>query len=138
MKKIVFIGLMFFIIISQILADESLSKFENINFIFLNPLFFNYNHYILINYTLRNNIFANSDIYLKDSEEDYLFGEIYIYKYIYNEKLAGFLNFVDQFFQFLKLIDDFSGGPEKRRKEELEENKRYNILHPSEPPKKTR
>ena len=134
MKKIVFIGLMFFIIISQILADESLSKFENINFIFLNPLFFNYNHNILINYTLRNNIFANSDIYLKDSEEDSLFNKIYIY----NEKLAGFLYFADQFFQFLKLIDDYSGGPEKRRKEELEENKRYNILHPSEPPKKTR
>ena len=127
---------MFFIIISQILADESLSKFENINFIFLNPLFFNYNHNILINYTLRNNIFANSDIYLKDSEEDYLF-----YNAVddfTNEKLAGFLYFADQFFQFLKLIDDYSGGPEKRRKEELEENKRYNILHPSEPPKKTR
>jgi hypothetical protein len=129
MKKIVFIGLMFFIIISHIFADESLSKFENINFIFLNPLFFSNN--ILLKYPLRNNnIFANIDIYLKDPKEDSLFDRIYIY----NEKLAEFLYFQ---YQLLKLIDTFSGGPEKRRKEELEDNRRYNILHPNEPPKKT-
>ena len=114
MKKIVFIGLMFFII-PQIFADESLSKFENINFIFLNPLFFNYN--TLFNYPLRNNdinMFTNIDIYLKDSKEDSLFHRIYTY----NEKLAEFLYFE---YQLLKLIDAFSGGPERRRKEELED-----------------
>jgi len=132
MKKIVFTGLMFLIIISRIFADESLSKFENINFIFLNPLFFNhnFNYNILLKYTLRNNIFANIDIYLKDPEEDSLFDRIYVY----NEKLAEFLYFQ---YQLFNLIDDYSGGPEKRRKKELEDNKRYNILHPSEPPKKT-
>jgi hypothetical protein len=135
MKKIVFMGLMFFIIISRIFADESSSKFENINFIFLNPLFFGYN--TSLKYPLRNiniSIFTNIDIYLKDpkeySLEDYLFDRTYNY----DDKLAGFFYF---YYQLFKLIDTYSGGPEKRRKEELEDNKRYNILHPSEPPKKT-
>lgn len=129
MKKIFFIGLMFFFIISQIFSDEDISKFENINFIFLNPLFFNYN--ILLNYPLRNNdinkyIFSNIDIYLK---EDSLFNRIYIY----NEKLADYLYFQ---YQLLNLFDTFSGGPEKRRKKELEDIRKYNILHPNEPQKK--
>jgi len=104
-----------FFIIPQIFADESLSKFENINFIFLNPLFFNYNTFF--NYPFRNNdinMFTNINIYLKDSKEDSLFHRIYTY----NEKLAEFLYFE---YQLLKIIDAFSGGPERRRKEELED-----------------
>jgi hypothetical protein len=64
MKKFAFLGLMFFIIYSQIFADENVNKFENINFswqlfyyqennqkinfINVNPLFFNNN--FLLNY----------------------------------------------------------------------------------------
>jgi hypothetical protein len=41
-------------------------------------------------------------------------------------------------YQIFNFLDNFSGGPERRRREELENNKRYNILHPAEPKKPTR
>jgi hypothetical protein len=91
MKKIAFLGLMFFIIFSQIFADENMNKFENIyfswqlfyyqennkkiNFININPLFFNNNflsnNYVYISQDIRyqngssqnnRNIRANSQM----------------------------------------------------------------------------
>jgi len=72
MKKIAFLGLMFFIIFSQIFADENMNKFENIyfswqlsyyqesnqgiNFININPLFFN------------NNILLNNYVYISQKK----------------------------------------------------------------------
>jgi hypothetical protein len=41
-------------------------------------------------------------------------------------------------FKTLDFLDKFTGGPERRRREELEENNRYNILNPTEPRKPTR
>jgi len=78
MKKFAFLGLMFFIIYSQIFADENTNKFENIyfgwqlfyyqennqkiNFINTNPLFFN-NNFLLNNYVYisKNNSSQNSN-----------------------------------------------------------------------------
>jgi len=66
MKKIAVLGLMFFIISSFLFADENKNKFENISFgwqlfyfqeinqeidyINLNPIFFNYNKNYMLNY----------------------------------------------------------------------------------------
>jgi hypothetical protein len=41
-------------------------------------------------------------------------------------------------FKTLDFLDKITGGPERRRREELEENNRYNILNPTEPRKPTR
>jgi len=93
MKKIAILGLMFFINFSQIFADENLDKFENISFswqlfyyhgnnqeidfIKLNPIFFNnknylLNYYVYINqiYNLQNNSSQNNRNVQSSTQED--------------------------------------------------------------------
>jgi hypothetical protein len=41
-------------------------------------------------------------------------------------------------FKTLDFLDNITGGPERRHREELENNNRYNILNPTEPRKPTR
>jgi len=85
MKKIAILGLMFFIIFSQIFADENLDKFENICFIWqlfsyyednskidfinLNPLFINNN--IFKNNQLSINIYQNNNSQNNSSTQSY-------------------------------------------------------------------
>jgi hypothetical protein len=39
-------------------------------------------------------------------------------------------------YQIFSFLNNFFGGPERRRMENFESNRRYNILNPAEPPKK--
>jgi hypothetical protein len=52
--------------------------------------------------------------------------------YSFNETLGDFLMFQYNMFEF---IDGITGGPERRRREEIKENRRWNILNPSQPPR---
>ena len=74
---------------------------------------------------------------------EYPFENSAIFKDILNEDnryLAdsnpSFFDYVRSFFEFIEFIDKISGGPYKRQREEQIERDRYNILNPTEPPKK--
>ena len=132
MKKIAVLAAIIFVISPQIFAGENPDEVER--------CFFSwqlYNHYsgnTLFEKTFENNYadidFINSYArYLADLTPPSLLERIYSI----DEKLGDYF-----YYQLilLKFFDNISGGSEQRLRERQEENRRYNILHPNEPPKR--
>jgi hypothetical protein len=141
MKKIAFLWVMIFIISPKVFTDEN--HVEINNHCFLWQLYYYYNrdnkNIFLFRYPFVGNGIGNDinnynfnpiDTYLVDSKDTLFLNKIFMF----NEYLGNFILFQ---LQLLEFIDNFSGGPERRRREEIENNRRYNILHPTEPPRKT-
>lgn len=92
-----------------------------------------YSGNILFEYTFENNDididFLNDyERYLADSTPPSFLERLYSI----DEKLGDYFYFL---YGMLEALDNISDGPERRRREQLEENRRYNILHPTEPPR---
>jgi hypothetical protein len=137
MKKIAFLWVMIFIISPKVFTDENHVGIGN--YCFPWQLYNYYNrdnkNIFLLRYPFVSNginsyVFINIDTYLEDSKDTSFFNRISMF----NESLGNFLFFQ---FQLLKFVGNLSGGPERRRRKEIEDNRRYNILHPAEPPRKT-
>ena len=88
-----------------------------------NSIFFGYNIYYNITYW---NYFNYMNLNLSEENNDSLMDRIYSF----NETLGDYLLSYYNLFEF---IDAITGGPERRRQEEIEENRRWNILNPSQP-----
>jgi hypothetical protein len=135
MKKIAILGLMFFIIFSQLFADENKDKFENISFswqlyynyknkqkidfIILNPLFFNSN-FLLNNYVYNS---QNNQIIQLNSQENN-FGLVNILMYISSALFFGWIPMIpDDYVPDLKYKDTW------KQQEEME--KFYKRIYPN-------
>ena len=133
MKKIAFLGVMIFIILPKIFTDENRSEVQKCYFTWqLYNYYKNSSDNFLLLYSIENGVlninFLNDyyNRYLADSERPSFIN----YIYSIDETLGDYVYFQYQIFKF---IDGISGSPERRHREQLESNRRYNILHPDEP-----
>jgi hypothetical protein len=133
MKKIAVLAAMIFIFSFQIFADEDVSGNKKYHFSWqlYNYYCGNDSNNILLKYSLGNNSvnldFQNSYIrYLADTKELSFFDRVYSI----NETLGDFLYIQYVGMEFLGVFFE-----DKWRKEQREENRRYNLLHPADPPR---
>ena len=122
MKKIVILLAMIFISLNMAFSDDNLNKNENIFFPWqlFNYYYGNSNNDILAEYPFENNIV------FKITLDDYI--------YSIDEPFGYYIYYTLQVFKFM---DNISGGPERRHMEQIESNRKYNILNPTEPPRNT-
>ncbi|MDR2718112.1 MAG: hypothetical protein LBB89_08630 [Treponema sp.] len=124
----------FCIISPKIFAGENDDNYDELDKYYFPWQLYNYYHAnnsssILLKYPFINIISPNDyDRYLKDSKDASFFDRLYAF----NENLGDYIYFQ---FRMLKFIDDFTGGPERRRREQQEKDKIYNMLNPAEPPR---
>ena len=134
MKKIAVLGAMIFIISPKIFADENRSEVQNLLFTWQ---LYNYYRNSSSNNFLLMHPFENNAVNINyHYNRNFLYSEDFsFYNYIYSvdEPLGYYIFSTHLIFKF---IDGISGGPERRRREQTESNRRYNILNPSEPPRK--
>ena len=136
MKKIVILWAMIFISLHMAFPDDNLSINENILFYWqlFNYYYSNNSNDILAEYPFENNIIFKISLddynrYLTDINPSF-----YDYIYSIDEPLGYYIYYTLQVFKFM---DHISGGPERRRMEQIESNRKYNILNPTEPPRNT-
>jgi hypothetical protein len=136
MKKIVVLWAMFCIISPKIFTDENNSEIKKYYFPWQLYNYFmgdNGSSSILVKYPYKIN-----DIKINLPEDT---GDICFLDYIYlnNGELA--YNVAKFFYYQYKVFEFFyniTGGPERQRREQLESDRRYNILHPAEPPRRSK
>jgi len=135
MKKAAVLSVIFCIISSQIFADENSGKVEKNYFTWQLYNYYNRsnrgNNFLLI-YPFENNGLLKITLddynrYLADTNPSF-----YDYIYLVNEPLGYYIYDTYQIFKFM---DNIFGGSERRRIEQQESDRRYNILNPTEPPR---
>jgi len=130
MKKIVILWAMVFISFHAAFSDDNLNTNENIFFPW--QLHNYYSNNVLIIYPFENNVIFIISLDDYSRYLTYTNPSFYDYIYLINEPLGYHIYYIYQMFEFLGDITR-----ESRRWEQIESNRRYNILNPAEPPKNT-
>ena len=135
MKKIVILWAMIFISLHTAFSDENLYINENVFFPWqLYNYYINKNNDILPAYPFESGILFKISLDDYNRYLTYTNPSFYDYIYLINES-AGY--FIYSTLQVFELIYNIYGGPERRRREQIESDRRYNILNPTEPPRNT-